>query len=93
MKKNNNLGHSPLKYGQKVKLDPQFNKTVSSSLKRKHFKVIGFWYKGKRRKTDPTINPDNRRVRSWSGISIQDKDGIIYNVNRYQLMSVSKKRK
>ena len=90
--KNKNLGHSVLKYGQKVKLDPKTNSSFSSSLKRKHFTVIRFWYKGKKRKTDPTLNPDNKWVRNWSGISIQDKDGYIYNVNRFQLKSISKRK-
>lgn len=91
MAKTNNLGHSVLTYGQKVKLDPIYNPRVSSSLKRKHFKVVGFWYKGKLRKTDPTKNQDKKSYRSFSGVSIQDKDGYVYNVNRFQLKKVSKK--
>ena len=88
--KNKNLGHSVLKYGQKVKLDPTRNVQVSTGLKRKFFKVVGFWYKQKLVKYDPTINNDS--IRSFSGVAIKDKEGHIYSVNRYQLKAISKRK-
>lgn len=82
-KKNENLRHHVLNVGTKVKLDPKTNPRVSSFMKRKIYKIDGFWYDGKKVKNDPTIGKPE--FRTFSGVSIKDRNGNVYNVNRFQL--------
>ena len=78
------LKNEILKVGQKVHLDPERNKRLDFKLLKDEYEVVGFKYKGKTVKDDPTI--DNPDVRDVSTIVIKSKStGEIFYINRFQL--------
>lgn len=78
------LKNEILKVGQRVHLDPERNKRLDFKLLKDEYEVVGFKYKGKTVKDDPTI--DNPDVRDVSTIVIKSKStGEIFNINRFQL--------
>lgn len=82
--KDKSLKNEILKIGQKVHLDPERNKRLDFKLLKDEYEVVGFKYKGKTVKDDPTI--DNPDVRDVSTIVIKSKStGEIFYINRFQL--------
>lgn len=82
--KDGSLKNEILKVGQKVHLDPERNKRLDFKLLKDEYEVVGFKYKGKTVKDDPTI--DNPDVRDVSTIVIKSKStGEIFYINRFQL--------
>lgn len=82
--KDGSLKNEILKVGQKVHLDPERNKRLDFKLLKDEYEVVGFKYKGKTVKDDPTI--DNPDVRDVSTIVIKSKStGEIFHINRFQL--------
>lgn len=78
------LKNEILKVGQRVHLDPERNKRLDFKLLKDEYEVVGFKYKGKTVKDDPTI--DNPDVRDVSTIVIKSKStGEIFYINRFQL--------
>lgn len=82
--KDGSLKNEILKVGQRVHLDPERNKRLDFKLLKDEYEVVGFKYKGKTVKDDPTI--DNPDVRDVSTIVIKSKStGEIFYINRFQL--------
>ena len=82
--KDGSLKNEILKVGQRVHLDPERNKRLDFKLLKDEYEVVGFKYKGKTVKDDPTI--DNPEVRDVSTIVIKSKStGEIFHINRFQL--------
>lgn len=82
--KDSSLKNEILKVGQRVHLDPERNKRLDFKLLKDEYEVVGFKYKGKTVKDDPTI--DNPDVRDVSTIVIKSKStGEIFYINRFQL--------
>ena len=82
--KDSSLKNEILKVGQRVHLDPERNKRLDFKLLKDEYEVVGFKYKGKTVKDDPTI--DNPDVRNVSTIVIKSKStGEIFYINRFQL--------
>lgn len=82
--KDGSLKNEILKVGQRVHLDPERNKRLDFNLLKDEYEVVGFKYKGKTVKDDPTI--DNPDVRDVSTIVIKSKStGEIFYINRFQL--------